>query len=150
MFYRGVSECPDCSQNPSVIVAFWGFLPVKILRPWPLSRLSAFCCDDGSPLLPASLGFVGFLMSIQGVQKDLTFPLGNRQTLLFRQHETRKAFEAMNEDIFIFQYVALRTVRTSSKMVVVAVPPGNISTDIQDLFSKPSWLCSAVMHEKDI
>lgn len=61
------------------VVAFWGFLPVKILRPWPLSRLSTFCCGDGSPLLPASLGFVGFLMSIQGVRKDLTFPLGSRQ-----------------------------------------------------------------------
>ena len=47
--------------------------------PWPLSRLSLFCSEDGSPCLTASLDLVGFLMSIQSIQKDLSFPLGNRQ-----------------------------------------------------------------------
>lgn len=47
-------------------------------RAWPLSCfLSALMTVHIWPT--ASLDFVGFLMSIQGVQKDLTFPLGSRQ-----------------------------------------------------------------------
>ena len=53
--------------------------PSAFQMPWPLSRLSLFCSEDGSPCLTASLDMVGFLMSIQRVQKDLSFPLGSRQ-----------------------------------------------------------------------
>lgn len=38
------------------VVVFWGFLPVKNLRPRPPSCLAPFCCDDGSALPHSQAG----------------------------------------------------------------------------------------------
>ena len=66
--------------------------------------------------------------------------------------QNEKGVVALTEDTSITQYVSVRTVRTSSKMVVV------VSRASREGFQRPTrfiqqacfWLCSAAVHEKDI